>query len=215
MPLRAVLFDWDGTLLDSAESTYRSYVAVFSSFGIPFDREAFQRTYAPNWYVTYEAIALPRQHWDDADSRWMQHYHSQASVLLPGARETLARLGQAGFVLGVVTSGDRTRVTGEIARLGLVDAFRTVVCRGDTPHAKPHPEPLQRALGEIGVAPEETAFVGDSPEDVKMARAAGARSVAIPGGFPNHDALRATEADVWAEDLAEAADVLLTRRDQI
>jgi beta-phosphoglucomutase-like phosphatase (HAD superfamily) len=65
--------------------------------------------------------------------------------------------------------------------------FRTVVFGGDTPNRKPHPEALLLALERMGVAPGRAAYVGDSPEDVEMARAAGVRAVGVPGGFPNRE----------------------------
>ena len=54
--LRAVLFDWDGTLVDSAETSFRAYVSLFRELGIAFDREEYRRTYSPNWHRTYEAL---------------------------------------------------------------------------------------------------------------------------------------------------------------
>jgi phosphoglycolate phosphatase-like HAD superfamily hydrolase len=61
------------------------------------------------------------------------------------------------------------------------------------------------------VAPADAAYVGDSPEDIQMARAAGVYAVGIPGGFPNQDALRRSAPELWAEDLADAAERLLAR----
>ena len=55
MNIRAVLYDFDGTLIDSAESSYQCYVETFGRFGVPFDHETFQRTYSPNWLHTYAA----------------------------------------------------------------------------------------------------------------------------------------------------------------
>ena len=67
--LRAVLFDWDGTLLDSAEASYHCYVRLFSDFGIPFGRAEYQRTYSPDWYHTFRCVGLPEEQWADADQR--------------------------------------------------------------------------------------------------------------------------------------------------
>lgn len=201
---RAVLFDWDGTLLDSAETSYRCYVELFGSFGIPFDRGSFERTYSPEWRKTYSALGLPEQRWAEADARWLELYRRQRSSLLPGAREALLSLGAAGHRLGLVTSGDRSRIDEDMARFDLAGAFDVVVCGTDLQHRKPHPEGLLRALDAIGVAPALAAYVGDSPEDVAMARAAGAFTVGIPGGFPNCAALLEAKPDLVAESLAEA-----------
>jgi HAD superfamily hydrolase (TIGR01549 family) len=207
-PLHAVLFDWDGTILDSAEATYRCYGRLFASFGIPFDRETFARTYYPDWRRTYEDLGLPRTQWEEADARWWVLYHEEPAALIPGAREALARVQQAGHKAGIVTSGTRARVVGEIARYALADVFGTLVAAGDTAERKPHPEPLRQALAVLEVSPTDAAYVGDSPEDIAMARAAGVFAIAIPGGFPNRPALLAAGADLVAADLAEALSAL-------
>jgi len=126
-PLRAVLLDWDGTIVDSAEATFRCYVRLFDSYRIPFDRDRFQQTYSPAWYGTYEALGLPRESWEEADQRWLDYYAAEESVCLSGVGEALAGLQQAGIALGIVTSGERQRVTRELRGLGLAGLFPVVV----------------------------------------------------------------------------------------
>jgi phosphoglycolate phosphatase len=209
---RAVLFDWDGTLVDSAERTYRCYVRVFSAYGIGYDHAAFERTYSPDWYRTYEDVGLARDHWPEADARWLSCYETEASRLVPGAREALEHLARAGLAQGLVSSGDGSRVRREVQALGLEAFFGAVVCGGETARRKPDPEPLLLALGRLGVVPAETAYVGDSPEDVAMAKSAGAFAVGIPGGFPNRGALAASRPDLLAPSLGEALPALLPPR---
>ena len=208
--LAAVLFDWDGTLVDSAEASYRCFVRLFESYGIAFDRARFEGTYSPNWQRTYESVGLDRALWPEADRRWVEHYAREKSRLLPGAREALERLDRAGLAQAVVTSGDRARVSRELAELEVLPFIRTAVYGGDTPRRKPHPEALLLALGRLGVTPDRAAYVGDSPEDVEMARAAGVRAVGVPGGFPNREALAASRPDRLAPDLSAAVDFLLS-----
>jgi len=207
--LAAVLWDWDGTLVDSAEASYRCYVRLFDSYGIGFDRELFARTYSPNWHRTYEAVGLAPDRWPEADQRWLEHYGAEESRLIAGAREALRRLDEAGITQGVVTSGDRARVSRELSALDVERYFRTVVFGGDARRRKPHPEALLLALERLAVAPAEAAYVGDSPEDVEMARAAGVRAVGVPGGFPNREALLASRPDVLAADVLAAVTALV------
>lgn len=201
---RAVLYDWDGTLLDSASVSLRTYERLFAAFGIAFGPAEFERTYSPNWHRTYEGMGLPLEQWDAADSLWLDFYSRDAAALLPGAAETLERLARAGFVQGLVSSGSRPRIERDLVRLRVLDFFSVVVCGGDTPNRKPHPEPLLHALDRLGLRPEQVAYVGDSPEDIEMARAAGAFSIGIPGAFPNRDALVASRPDVLAGSLEAA-----------
>jgi len=212
-PLRAALFDWDGTLVDSAELSYRCYVAVFERFQVPFDRGAFERTYSPDWYRTYRTLGLDECHWPEADRLWQTHYATDSATLLPGAREALQRLRDAGLMLALVTSGERERVEREQAALGIAGTFGVMVCGGETPHRKPHPEPLEVALERLGAAAHESVYLGDSPEDVEMARAAGVFTVGIPGGFPNRGALARSQPDLLASGLVDAVERLLSAVD--
>jgi HAD superfamily hydrolase (TIGR01509 family) len=208
--LRGVLYDWDGTLVDSAEKSYRCYVRVFSEYGIDFSHQQYQETYTPDWYRTYEAVGLPRDRWGDADRLWTRCYEGEPSTLLPGAREALERAAARGLAQGLVSSGESSRVRREIRGLGLQDFFgEAVVCGGETERRKPDPEPLVVGLERLGVAPDEAAYLGDSPEDMAMARAAGVFAVGIPGGFPNREALTAAAPDLLAPTLEAAMEHLL------
>ena len=204
--LQAVLFDWDGTLVNTAEASYRCYEKLFGSYGIAFDRDAFRRTYSPNWHLTYSALGLAKDRWAEADQRWLSHYCEEEIVLIEGAREALLRVRAAGLRAGLVTSGDRVRVSRELADLGMAELFEVLVCAEDTVRRKPDPEPLLLALQRMRLAPAEAVYVGDSPEDVQMAQTAGVRTVGIPGGFPNREALAAARPDVLEETLATALD---------
>jgi HAD superfamily hydrolase (TIGR01509 family) len=207
--LRAVLFDWDGTLVDSAEKSYRCYVKVFSAYGIVYDRATFARTYSPDWYRTYVEIGLPREVWAEADARWLDCYDTEPSRLFPGARVALERLAERGIVQGVVSSGDPRRVRRELVTLGVDSFFAVVVCGGETAERKPHPEPLLLALDRLAIRPAEAAYVGDSPEDVLMAKSAGTFAVGVPGGFPNGQALAAAEPHVLSPSIESAVSALL------
>jgi HAD superfamily hydrolase (TIGR01509 family) len=209
--LRAVLYDWDGTLVDSAEKSYQCYVKVFSTFGIPYDHASYEKTYSPDWYQTYVAVGLPRDRWAEADTLWTRTYEREPSRLLPGARTALERMGRGGTAQGLVSSGEASRVRRELREHALEGFFGTaVVCGGETERRKPHPEPLLAGLEKLGVGPAEAVYVGDSPEDVAMAKAAGVRAVGIPGGFPNREALAASGPDLLAPSLEAAVDALLS-----
>jgi HAD superfamily hydrolase (TIGR01509 family) len=208
-PLRAVLFDWDGTIVDSAEASFRCYVRLFESYRIPFDRERFQRTYSPDWYRTYAALGLPKECWNEADERWLGFYAGEENVMLGGARPALERLRQAGMALGIVTSGSRARVARELEGLGLRGLFGAVISAEDVEKRKPDPEPIVRALELLAVPAAEAACVGDSPEDVEMARAAGVYVVGVPGPFPNREGLKAAAPDLVRDSLEAAVAALL------
>jgi HAD superfamily hydrolase (TIGR01549 family) len=203
-PFRAVLFDWDGTLVDSAESTYRVYVRLFSDFGIAFDRETFARTYTPAWHETYRTLGIPEARWPEADEKWMGYFADETTNLIGGALDALETLGRRGIVRGIVTSGTRKRILRELAAFGVEHHFAHVVCGDDGHQRKPHPEALSICLQRLGIAPHEAVYVGDSAEDVMMARGAGVFSIAVRGMFPNHASLAAANPDVIVDSLGEA-----------
>jgi HAD superfamily hydrolase (TIGR01509 family) len=207
--LDAVLFDWDGTLVNSAEASFLCYRDVFGGFGIAFDRDTYAATYSPNWVRTYSAVGLPEDVWAEADRRWVQSYCREAIPLFEGVRREVERLAAAGLVQGLVTSGDRSRVERELLAHGLASFFSTLVCGSDQVAKKPDPEALLLALQRLRVPPGRAVYIGDSPEDVEMARSAGAWSIGIPGGFPNAAALERSRPDLFASRLSDAVDALI------
>jgi HAD superfamily hydrolase (TIGR01509 family) len=205
----AVLFDWDGTLVNSADVSFRCFESVFGGYGIAFDRAAYAATYSPNWHRTYTAVGLPEDRWSEADARWVESYCRETIPLIEGARHAVGRLSAGGLTVALVTSGDRVRVARELAAHGLDRVFGVVVCGPDTVHKKPHPEALLLALERLGVPPRRAVYVGDSPEDVEMARNAGAWSIGVPGAFPNAAALARSRPDLLAASLDDAVDALI------
>jgi HAD superfamily hydrolase (TIGR01549 family) len=209
MTLKAVVFDWDGTLVDTAESTYRTYRKTFADYGIDFDRETYARIYAPCGDDMFRALGVPEELWREADDRWLEHFAGETVELLPGARESLTLVADYGLARGIVTSGTRVRVLRELVEHGLDPHFAHVTCGGDTPNRKPHPEPLLVCLDRLGIDPADAAYIGDSGEDVRMAKAAGVYVIGVTGPYPNHASLRAAAPDQIAENVLDAVRRLL------
>ena len=206
--VKAVIFDWDGTLVDTAEASYRCYVRLFDELGIAFDRDVYARTYSPNWYHTFRQLGLPEERWPHADERWLTHFAEESVELIDGVRDALAELAHRGIVPAVVTSGSRDRVTREIRAHGLAGTIRECVFGTDVARKKPHPEALELCVSRLGIDAADAVYVGDSPEDVEMARAAGVFAVAVPGAYPNREALIASRPDAMHETVLEAVRAL-------
>jgi HAD superfamily hydrolase (TIGR01549 family) len=205
--LQGVLFDWDGTLIDSYAADSSAYLAMFREMGIPWGLKELARHYSPNWYRVYRAAKLPRARWDDADRAWRAQYAKHSPRLIAGARQVLVRLGRA-HRLGLVTSGDRDRVTQQLRAFRLTRLFGARVCSGDTPEKKPHPAPLRLALRQLRLEPSACVYVGDSPEDLEMAKSAGVRAIAVLGPFPTEKRLRAARPEFLLESIRELPEVL-------
>jgi len=200
--LRGVLFDWDGTLLDSFHADSQAYLAMFRDLGLTWGLAELRKHYSPDWYTVYHRAGIARERWDDADRLWRAYYAKHPAKLIPATRRVLTRLSRH-HKLGLVTSGDRDRVTRQLREFALTAIFRARVCGGDTPEKKPHPAPLQLALRRMKLEPADCVYVGDTPEDLEMAKAAGVQAVAVLGPFPTARRLRAARPEYLLKDLDE------------
>jgi pyrophosphatase PpaX len=213
--LSAVLFDFDGTLVDTTEMIHQSMRHATSSV---LGRDDIPR----ETLLANVGQPLPRQmeliDTENAESlleAYRSHHERNHDALIrefPSVEESLSRLRSAGIKVAVVTSKRRASV--EMA-LEIFPGLRNVVDRfvtlEDTTHHKPHPEPLLRALRLLGSIPKErAAYVGDSPFDVEAAKAAELTSVAVSWGAFSEDALRASGPDHLVPDIRSAVDILST-----
>jgi pyrophosphatase PpaX len=205
--IEGVLFDWDGTLINSYHADTCAYLAMFKEMGIAWGLEELEKHYSPNWYQVYRAAGLPRKRWEEADCAWRAHYAKNKPKLIAGARRILSKVGNTHH-LGLVTSGDRDRVIRQLREFRLTTLFAARVCSGDTRHKKPHPEPLRLALRQMQLDPSACVYVGDAPQDVEMAQRAGVRAIGVLGPFPTEKRLRAAKPEFLIDSLDELPDVL-------
>lgn len=202
LPARAVLLDWDGTLLDSYAADSRAYLAMFRALKIDWGEAELKQHYCPNWYEVYRAARVPRSKWRRADRLWRAAYAAERPKLLPGARTVVRSLARK-FQLGLVTSGSRDRVRQQVASFGFADLFAASVFSEDSARKKPHPAPLHRALKLLRVRAEECVYVGDAAEDIEMARRAGVRPIGVLGPFPTAERIRQARPDLLLESIRE------------
>jgi len=199
---RAILFDWDGTLLNSYTADSRAYLAMFRALGVDWTMREVDRHYSPNWHLVYKAARIKRRDWGRADKLWEHAYRSERPRLLPGARTVLRRLEQ-NFALGLVTSGNRKRVRRQLREFGLAEYFSACVCCEDAPKRKPHPAPLLVAMKSMRVEPRDCLYVGDSAEDVMMSQRAGVHAVGVLGPFPTAKRMRAAQPEAILRSIRE------------
>lgn len=210
--MEAIVFDWDGTLYDSLPAIYDANRRVLAEYGLPFDDARYRAAYVPDWRLMYQRLGVPDDSLEAAGRRWLELYAGTADAgLLPRARESLERLAAAGYVLGLVTAGHRDVVTRQLERGGLGDLITVRVFGTDPIAAKPHPEPLLRVLRELKRAERVATarYLGDVPDDMRMARAVGAIGVGIESAFATRDQLLEAGASTVFGSVAEFADDLL------
>lgn len=201
--IKTILFDWDGTLADTASLGLTAFQSAFAELGVPFPLEIYETNYSPNWYSTYEALGLPRDKWQAADELWLKHYGDQTAQMIDGAAETLHDLHRKGYQLGIVSSGSESRVCREIEQAKLATVFATVICNEHIANKKPHPEGLQAAMNRLQTNAAESAYVGDAPEDIEMGKRAGTMTVAVRSAYPCGSKLLAAEPDMFLESVTE------------
>ena len=208
----AIVFDWDGTLVDSLPGIFDANLRVLSEYGVPFDEERYRAAYIPDWRVMYQRLGLREEDLDAAGARWLELYReTDAARLLPGAADSLRRLVDAGFVLGLVTAGDEDVVVGQMERFGVAGLLPIRVFGTDDVAAKPHPEPLLRALGQLERADRAhlARYVGDVPDDMRMARAVGTLGIGIESSIGVRDDLLRAGATAVYPSVAAFVDELL------
>jgi len=204
--ITTLLFDWDGTVVDSAQLGLTAFEQSFAALGVAFDHEIYRAVYSPNWYSVYEAMGLPKEKWQKADELWVQHYGEQTAQPVAGAQETLNELKRKGYRLGVVSSGSECRVGREVSKLGLESLFEVVVCNEQMENKKPHPEGLETAIGTLGCLREESCYVGDSPEDIEMGKRANLLTVGVRSAYPTSWKLESHHPDIFLKSLTELLD---------
>ena len=201
--IKSLLFDWDGTLVDSAHLGLAAFEKTFNELGFTFAHAVYEATYSPNWYSTYEALGLPKELWPAADELWLRHYGEQSAPLIEGVGETLLSLQCKGYQLAVVTSGSRSRVSREVEQSVLRDAFAVIICNEDIVNKKPHPEGLVRAIDDMNVQASQCAYVGDAPEDVEMGRRGKVMTIGVRSNYPSSTRVLTAQPDLYLERIVE------------
>ena len=184
--IRAIVFDFDGLILDTELPEFQSWQAIYQVHGctLPFvvwatcigTTEAFD----PYAYleeqlgrtVDREAVRLQQRQQCDA--------LIAAQSVLPGVHDYIAEATRLGLQLGVASSSSRAWVSGHLTRLELHQHFVCIRCRDDVPRTKPDPALYHAALAALGVRPEETIALEDSPNGILAAKRAGLFCVAVP-----------------------------------
>ncbi|HET7030881.1 MAG TPA: HAD hydrolase-like protein [Candidatus Limnocylindrales bacterium] len=208
--MEAILFDWDGTLVDSLGAFHKANATVMDAFGLPFDVVRYRQHYVPDWREMYRRLGVPHDRLDEANALWETTFAANGDdvVAFPGAFEALVRLAAGGAVLGIVTAGVREVVEPQLERTGLGRHLEIRVFGDDLPVHKPDPRPLRRALELAGHGhrPETSIYVGDAPTDMQMAVAVGARAVGIESVLGDPAELRAAGAAEVASSVAAWAE---------
>ncbi|HEY0036317.1 MAG TPA: HAD-IA family hydrolase [Longimicrobium sp.] len=207
--IRAVLYDFDGTLADSTELIMRCYRHTMTTHleACPPDEEWLSGFGTP---LTDQIARFART--PEEASAMLDTYRTHQDELFEaelrpfaGAEEVLAELSRRGIALAIVTSRLRRATLRGLDVCGLSRHFEVIITPEDVTNAKPHPDPVLLALERLGVPPSAALFVGDSPHDIAAGRAAGTRTAGVLWGpFP-----RAALEEAGPDFLLERQDEVL------
>jgi 2-phosphoglycolate phosphatase len=188
--IRAVLFDLDGTVADTAPDLAHALNRIRRERELPPMPLADLRAHASSGArgLLHAGLGIGRDHAEFSALRetFLNHYESALCVdtrLFPGIAELLAALDARGTPWGIVTN-KAERFTYPLMRLLKLDQRAACIVGGDTtPHLKPHPAPLLHAAAAMNIAPENCVYLGDDLRDVESAIAAGMMPVAVRWGY--------------------------------
>jgi HAD superfamily hydrolase (TIGR01509 family) len=206
-PPQAIIFDLDGTLVDTVETRIQAWLAVFAETGIPATRDQVAPLIGSDGrrlareVARAAGITLAPGADEEIDQRSGEIYQgiNRNPIPLPGVRELLVELDRRGIPWAIATSSRAAQVTASVAALALARPTR-VVDGSHVEHAKPAPDLLLLAASELDVAPIGAWYVGDSTWDMLAAVAAGMHAVAVTAGAAvSPDALREAGA-AWVVD---------------
>ncbi len=201
--LQTILFDLDGTLIDSVRLILDSYHHTLRQHGLPARTDA-------EWL---KGIGTPLQvqlgEWrDDAGTldamiatyrNYNLEHHDRMVTVYPGVVDAVREINLAGLQTGLVTSKNNQGAMRGLKLAGLEALLDVLVCADDVTNPKPHPEPVEKAVRLLGADPSTTLYVGDSVHDMHAGRAAGVQTAAALWGPFGRSHLESARPDYWLE----------------
>ncbi|NJM36378.1 MAG: HAD family phosphatase [Akkermansiaceae bacterium] len=187
MEFSAVLFDFDGVLVDTEWAIYQAWLRTFQAHGHDLPLQIYTRcigsdfeTWSPKTHL--EELTGKAFDWHDLDVKRQEKIMQELTHEgpMPGAIKLLEKLTLAGIRRAVVSSSSHHWVDGWLEKLALADYFEATICRGDAPRIKPAPDLYQEAALRLGLQPAECLVIEDSLNGVKAAKAAGMNVWAVP-----------------------------------
>lgn len=217
--LRTVLFDLDGTLIDSVRLILDSYHHTLAAHGLPprKDEDWLRGVGTPltvqfaEWQDdrgTVEALIATYR-------KYNLEHHDRMVTVYPGVAETVTRLKAEGIATGLVTSKNRTGALRGLTVARLESLMDVLVCADEVINPKPHPEPVETAVRLLGAEATSTVYVGDSIHDMRSGRAAGVHTAAALWGPFGRDHLEGARPDYWLESPGDLVGVVLGGEEKV
>lgn len=202
--IKAVIFDWDGTLFDSVKHALNVYRKLFTLLGINGVRwNEFREEFKADYHKYYLEKGIPKSAFKDVDRLWLQLYNdgSKKLKLIHGAKAILKKLKKENIKLGVVSNGSRSRIIEEMKSHKVFDLFDVVVTGDEIPEFKPSPKGIIYALHVLNVKPSEAIYIGDMAEDIEAGKNAEVKTIAVASGIHTVKRLVKEQPDYIMQDV--------------
>ncbi|GGB53921.1 pyrophosphatase PpaX [Virgibacillus dakarensis] len=209
MSIHTILFDLDGTLIDTNELIIASFEHTFHHYGKPFSREKAIEFIGPPLKESFQQIDPAQVNAMIATYREhnLQH-HDEYVTAFPYVVETLTRLKKHGLQLGIVTTKMRHTVNKGLKLTAIDHFFETIITLDDVTHAKPHPEPIVKAMSNLSAQPETTLMVGDNSHDIEAGQNAGVATAAVAWSLRGKEELLAYNPTYMLDDIRDLLTII-------
>jgi HAD superfamily hydrolase (TIGR01509 family) len=206
--IRAVIFDFDGLILDTEVPEFQTWQEIYQAHGCELALEAWATGLGTSADAFDPCAHLAAQLGLSIDREAVQHRRRQryrellkAQSVLPGVREYITEAKRLGLHLGVASSSSREWVVGHLTELGLSAYFDCIKCRDDVPRVKPDPALYQAVVETFALQPSQAIALEDSPNGIAAAKRAGLFCVAVPNPLTRQ--LSLAHADLLISSLAD------------
>ncbi|UOQ94354.1 pyrophosphatase PpaX [Halobacillus shinanisalinarum] len=210
MSIRTILFDLDGTLIDTNELIIASFTHTIEYYGKrPFNREEIINFIGPPLKDSMRQIDADRV--EELIEIYRSHNlanHDDYVTAYDGVVETIQSLKEQGFRLGVVTTKMRQTVNMGLELAGLDGMFETVITLDDVTNAKPHPEPIAKALEALDSQASEALMVGDSTHDIEAGKNAGTKTAGVAWTVKGSAVLDELNPDYMLTNMRDLLDIM-------
>lgn len=221
LKVKVIIFDLDGTLIDSVDAYYNVVLTAFQQVGLPpVEREKVldvMRFLKNPWENLVPEDHPHRQELIEKcksiDREILYEIFSKGTTLIDGSGDAVRELKNMGFRLGIVTSSLGTSGVDHLESQGLKPYLDIIITSRDVPAKKPAPDSIEECLSRLGCSPQEAVYVGDSPVDIQAARAAGTWTVGVLTGTSDYDILAKEGPDRIINNVAELSGIVELLRD--
>jgi len=213
--IKAVVFDLDGTLIDSITPLYELVLKIFRDIGLPLPSRATINSILGDGLSIMESL-VPRDIEDRASLikrgreigyRLWEKFQQEKLQPFPATQTILAELKHRGILRGIATSGEADYVE-DLIRRGSLPRVEAVVTKEEVDRLKPAPDSILLCLSRLGCGPNQAVYVGDSPIDVQAGKAARVRTIAVLSGTGSEDKLLAEAPDLIIPEIGHLLEAL-------